>query len=199
MEALRRLHDERLYRSTHPNWNAYCRDVFRFTGKWAGVLLDREDIQGLVNKNLKSDPYSEGLNLGNPVPISAKSARQIARVPKPKRERMVRKALKEGGGKLPSTKRLKEIAEELLSLPRGGVTADARRDKLQEEAAKLRDLRKSEVQISEPIDTDASDAWTPEQVKRIHNAIDAWAAQIDPDKQRDKFWPLIDRLKEKFK
>jgi len=66
--ALREIRDSRLYRETHPNFDAYCRERWRFSRQRAGQLIDAAQVATMV------------VSAGLPAPESERRARDLVAV-----------------------------------------------------------------------------------------------------------------------
>ena len=104
--ALQALRDKRLYRSTHPTFEEYCRERFGFTKRSAYYLIDSVLI---VDNLQKSEP------LVHKMPTSERQCRPLKRLKSPKRQQEAWAiAVEQAGGKVPTAKIVKEVVDRFI-------------------------------------------------------------------------------------
>ncbi|WP_009630521.1 hypothetical protein [Synechocystis sp. PCC 7509] len=104
--ALRRLRDERLYRSTHKTFEAYCRDRFGFTRRRPYQLIDAANvIENLCTNGTQILPSSE------------RQIRDLIELNPKEQCKVWQQAVDESGGKVPSGRIVKGIVERLKEKP----------------------------------------------------------------------------------
>lgn len=85
-EALAAIRDSRLYRSTHPTFEAYCKERWGFSRIQAHRLIEASETV-------------TALPMGNKI-TSERQARELAKVEPERRQQVVKQATESTGGKL---------------------------------------------------------------------------------------------------
>ena len=102
--ALRQLRDQRLYRSTHPTFEEYCRERFGFTHRHVNYLIAGVQVV---------DHLRMGTNSSQILPTSETQVRPLAGLEPDKQCLLWQQAVQEAGGKVPSSRIVKGIVERL--------------------------------------------------------------------------------------
>jgi len=110
--ALRRIHEERLYRAEHGTFEDYCRDRWGFTQQYATSL-----IRGAA---LAETMVSAGL----PAPANERQARELAKVPEPDRAEVWQRTVERTNGK-PTAAAIRETYQPPAPAPAPVPPSDA--------------------------------------------------------------------------
>ncbi|MEN9870014.1 MAG: hypothetical protein RLZZ171_997 [Cyanobacteriota bacterium] len=105
-QSLNTLRDKRLYRETHPTFEAYIRDRFAFTRAAAYYLIDAFQVV----ENLKCQQIVDICKI---LPTNESQCRPLAKLPPEKQTEAWSKAVELAGNKVPSAKRVKEAIQEI--------------------------------------------------------------------------------------
>jgi hypothetical protein len=144
-KALRELRDRRLYRSTHPTFEGYCRDRFGFGRRHPYQLIDAATVvDNLIYcandcspekmcadsaQNPDGEMCANGLQI---LPTSEYQVRPLVKLEPDRQWEAWQEAVEEAGGKVPSGRIVKDIVERMtadeqptrahhLSLVEGGL------------------------------------------------------------------------------
>ncbi|WP_028314697.1 hypothetical protein [Desulfatibacillum aliphaticivorans] len=84
--ALKEMLESRLYRSTHPTWEAYIRDFFEISRSYALRLIDAADTVRLIsNEGIDPVDFDDGrqnvANWQHPVPANEAQVRPLSKLP----------------------------------------------------------------------------------------------------------------------
>jgi len=102
--ALRQLRDRRLYRSTHRNFEDYCRDRFGYNRSRSYQLIDA----AVVVDNLKKCPQ-----FVDKLPKSESQCRPLTKLTPQQQQQAWNSLLEETGGAIPTGKEVKGIVERI--------------------------------------------------------------------------------------
>ncbi len=103
--ALKELKERELYRSTHRNFNVYCRDRFRFSRDKADLLIK---AVGVVDNLEKSD------NCRNFLPTAESQVRDLVALSPELQCEIYAQAVVDAGNKVPSRRIVKNNAQQCL-------------------------------------------------------------------------------------
>lgn len=105
-KALAELRDHRLYRSTHKKWSDYCNECFN--------RIKRRQADYFILASEVIDDLIDGHNCAHlPLPTSESQVRSMKHLTKPQRQQAWQTGVAESGGKVPTAKTIKNIAERL--------------------------------------------------------------------------------------
>jgi len=116
-KALAELRERRLYRSTHKTFEAYCRDRFNYSRDAAYLKISAAEVYGNIQKFLPT------IGRQIPMPTTERQLRDIAKAgiePEAQVDAWVR-SVDEAGGKVPSSRVVKGIVEQLKEKPLGNA------------------------------------------------------------------------------
>lgn len=102
--SLKALRDKRLYRETHPTFEAYIRDRFDFTRRAADYLISG----ALVVENLKREQFVLKTNV---LPTKESQCRPLAKLSPEQQVEIWNTAVQAAKGIVPSAKLIKEIID----------------------------------------------------------------------------------------
>ncbi len=110
-KALVELRSRRLYRSTHKSFDQYCRDRFGFQRRHCYRLIDAV----AVVENLCPNGTHQKLetNGTQPLPTNERQVRELIGLEPDEQRHIWQQAVSKAGGKVPSSRVVKEIVERL--------------------------------------------------------------------------------------
>ncbi len=109
--ALRQLRDQRLYRSTHKTFEAYCRDRFGFNRAHPYRLIDAAVV--VDNLSLSRTQNNLSPNGRQIVPTNERQVRDLVELEPDEQFRVWQQAVEQADGKVPSGRIVKGIVERL--------------------------------------------------------------------------------------
>jgi len=113
-KALAEIRDSRLYRKSHPNFEAYCKDKFGWVRRYANRLIQ-------ASKVVRSLENETGQGTIVPYLRNEAQATVLVDVPPERREAVIAEAVKSGAV---TAKSLSEAKQKLLAAPRSDITRD---------------------------------------------------------------------------
>ncbi len=90
-EALAKIRDGRLYRESHDTFESYCRDRWGFTKSYANYMVSSAEAVKSLSPQTATIVATES------------QARELAKVPKERREEVIQRAQEATGGKITAT------------------------------------------------------------------------------------------------
>lgn len=108
-KALKLLRDKRLYRETHNSFNSYVKDRFDFTRRAADYLISAAEVV----ENLKREQIVLSTNV---LPTKESQCRSLAKLSPEEQKIAWCKAVDKAGGKVPSSRVIKEAVKEIKSV-----------------------------------------------------------------------------------
>ena len=113
--ALRLLRDKRLYRSTHPTFESYCHDRFGYHRRHCYQLIDAAAVvENLCANSAQKDGET---SRGQIMPTNEYQVRPLTKLEPVEQVTVWQQAVSEVGGKVPSGRIVKGIAERLKEKP----------------------------------------------------------------------------------
>lgn len=113
-KALKKLRDRRLYRSTHPNFEEYCRDRFGFGRHAANRLIAGagvvENLVTIGHQNQSEEMVTIGAQI---LPTTERQVRPLTQLEPSQQREVWQKAVEEAGGKVPSGRLVKDIVQRI--------------------------------------------------------------------------------------
>ncbi len=104
--ALKILRDKKLYRETHDSFESYVKERFDFTRRAADYLISAAEVVD----NLKREQFVLRTNV---LPTKESQCRSLARLSPEKQQIAWHKAVEKAGGKVPSSRIIKEAVQEI--------------------------------------------------------------------------------------
>lgn len=109
--ALRELRDRRLYRSTHRTFAEYCRDRFGFERRHSYRLIEAAGVLDNLCPNwTQTAKATHGTQI---IPTKESQVRALTSLPPDEQRQVWSMAVEEAGGKVPSARTVKQVAERL--------------------------------------------------------------------------------------
>ncbi len=113
--ALRQLRDERLYRSTHRTFEAYCRDRFGFSRAHPYRLIDAAKVVDNLCPISMQNNLSP--NRRQIMPTTIEQIRSLTTLEPDAQQQIWQQAVNEAGGKVPTGRLVKDIVQRLKEKP----------------------------------------------------------------------------------
>jgi hypothetical protein len=112
--ALAEIRERKLYRSTHTNFESYCRDRFQFTRDSAYLKIVAAEVYRNLESNLPT--ICRQHNDAIPLPTNENQVRYLAKssLPPAVQVEVWQRSVEEAGGKLPSGRIVKSVVERYL-------------------------------------------------------------------------------------
>lgn len=111
-QALKLLRDKRLYRETHPSFEAYVRDRFDFSRAAAYYLISASKVVD----NLKCQQFVDTNQCINILPTKESQCRPLAKLPPEQQRQVWNNALRKSQGRVPSARLVKEAIKQINSV-----------------------------------------------------------------------------------
>lgn len=108
-KALKQLRDRRLYRETHSSFESYVKERFDFTRRAADYLISSAEVM----ENLKREQFVLRTNV---LPSRESHCRPLAKLSPQEQPAAWDRAVEKAGGKMPSSRIIKEAIKEIKSV-----------------------------------------------------------------------------------